>query len=95
MTWKIYGVNIEAVDTVTQKPSCKPRPFLSLGERIAKLRDRKGYTQKSLARELGISQPTVCAWEQGYRIPSLPVWRALSEAIDLPPEELLEASKSV
>jgi repressor LexA len=38
--------------------------------RIKQLREKSGHQQKSLALDLGVSQPTVCDWESGKKIPS-------------------------
>ena len=36
---------------------------------IRELRKKKGISQKVLAIELSVSQPTVCDWEKGVKIP--------------------------
>jgi len=38
--------------------------------RIKQLREKHGLQQKSLALDLGVSQPTICDWESGKKIPS-------------------------
>jgi transcriptional regulator with XRE-family HTH domain len=38
--------------------------------RIKELREKKKIGQKVLASDLGVSQPTVCAWENGTKVPS-------------------------
>lgn len=41
----------------------------SLGERLHRLRKERGFTQGELAARLGVSKPTVWAWEQGRARP--------------------------
>ena len=41
----------------------------SLGERLHRLRKERGLTQGELAARLGVSKPTVWAWEQGRARP--------------------------
>lgn len=41
----------------------------SLGERLHRLRKERGLTQGELASRLGVSKPTVWAWEQGRARP--------------------------
>ena len=43
----------------------------NMGDRIAKLRKRKGLTQKQLAKELNISNQLISKWENNQAIPSL------------------------
>lgn len=38
--------------------------------RIKELREKRGLPQKALAADLGVSQPTICDWESGRKIPS-------------------------
>lgn len=44
-------------------------PMLSTPELVAEIRLRSGDTQESLARRLGVSFPTVNAWERGRSTP--------------------------
>jgi transcriptional regulator with XRE-family HTH domain len=37
--------------------------------RLKELRKERGLTQNKLAKKIYISKPTVCAYENGYRIP--------------------------
>lgn len=39
---------------------------------IRQLREQKGMTQRDLAHAVGVSQPTVCDWENGKMTPELP-----------------------
>jgi transcriptional regulator with XRE-family HTH domain len=42
---------------------------LSLGERVVRVRQRLGITQKDLARRLGVDPSTLAHWEYGRRRP--------------------------
>ena len=52
---------------------------LSVGERIKRLRVKKGYTQQQIAYALGVSQGTVAGWERGTSKPSVRVNVKLAE----------------
>jgi len=63
--------------------------FVMLGNRIARLRKDRPLTQAQLAEALGISQPTMNAYELGQRrvpVSALPV---LARALGVGLEELL------
>ncbi|GFE74791.1 helix-turn-helix domain-containing protein [Novosphingobium sp. TCA1] len=53
----------------------------SFGERLHRLRKLRGFTQGELASRLGVSKPTVWAWEQGRA-------RPIEERLDAIAEEL-------
>ncbi|KHK93254.1 helix-turn-helix domain-containing protein [Novosphingobium malaysiense] len=53
----------------------------SLGERIHRLRKLRGFTQGELAARLGVSKPTVWAWEQGRARPIEDRLDAIAEAL--------------
>lgn len=40
---------------------------MTIGERIAYLRERRGMSQAQLAKELNIAQSTLAMWERGKR----------------------------
>lgn len=48
------------------------------GERLRKLRDRLGLTQREMARELGVTSAAVALWETGARAMPGPALRLLS-----------------
>ena len=43
-----------------------------IGRFIAKKRQEKGFTQESLAEELGISNRSISKWERGICLPEVP-----------------------
>lgn len=49
---------------------------------IKSLRAKKGYSQVKLQHLVGVSTSSIEAYEQGVRIPSLPVAYRLSEVLD-------------
>lgn len=49
-----------------------------LGRRIAALRQKAGWTQAELARRIHVSTSAVGMYEQGRRVPAVPILVALS-----------------
>ncbi|MCJ2186793.1 helix-turn-helix domain-containing protein [Novosphingobium beihaiensis] len=60
----------------------------SFGERLHRLRKLRGYTQGELASRLGVSKPTVWAWEQGRARPIEDRLEAIAEALGVTSAEL-------
>lgn len=42
-----------------------------LGKKVRDARELRGYTQRELAKIIGVSAGTVAAWEQGLHAPDL------------------------
>ena len=59
-----------------------------LGDRIRALREQLGFSQRTFAAALNVSQQTVSAWEQGVRAPDGPS-RRLLEIAEAQPEAFL------
>ena len=57
--------------------------------RIKELRDERGIPQKTLAIDLGVSQPTVSDWENGRKIPSARTTRKLADYFQVSMDYLL------
>jgi DNA-binding transcriptional regulator YiaG len=77
----------EAPETA-RSPSGEP-----FGTRLQRLRKARGLTMAQLAAQLGVSKPTVWAWEQGKARPVEARMEALSQALGVPaPEMLMERS---
>ena len=55
---------------------------MSIGERIKKLRNKKGITQLELANKLFVTDKTVSSWESDRTEPSLEVLVKLSDILD-------------
>lgn len=74
----------------------EPRPASSihaiggetLGERIQRLRKLRGFTQGELAQRLGVSKPTVWAWEQGRARPIEDRLAAIADVLGVSAEDL-------
>ena len=60
------------------------------GALIARLRKEKGFTQKSLADALGISNKTVSKWECGLGCPDLSYWPDLSALLGVDIAQMME-----
>lgn len=60
----------------------------TLGERLHRLRKLRGLTQGELAAQLGVSKPTVWAWEQGRARPIEERLDAIAEALGVSNAEL-------
>lgn len=61
----------------------------SFGSRLQRLRKERGLTLSQLAIQLGVSKPTVWAWEQGKARPVEARMEALAQALDVPAWEML------
>lgn len=66
----------------------------SFGTRLQRLRKERGLTQAALAEQLGVSKPTVWAWEQGKARPVESRIDALAQALDVPAADLLVEADS-
>ena len=60
----------------------------TLGERLHRLRKLRGLTQGELASQLGVSKPTVWAWEQGRARPIDERLDAIAEALGVTAADL-------
>ena len=59
-----------------------------LGNRIRAFRKLKGYTQQSMAEELGVSLAFIGSLERGTRMPTEPVLRRIASILRIDYEEL-------
>ena len=64
-------------------PLALSQPQESLATRLHHLRKSKGMTLEAVARELGVSKPTVWAWEQGRARPSPERFARIAELFGL------------
>ncbi|WP_296722644.1 helix-turn-helix domain-containing protein [Erythrobacter sp.] len=62
----------------------------SLGSRLNRLRREAGLTLADVALRLGVSKPTVWAWEKGKARPLPERIDAIAEALGVAPEQLVE-----
>lgn len=63
---------------------------MSFPDKLKSLRANKGISQKSLAKEIGVSQASVGYWEKGERTPSVDAGRKLADYFNIPLDELYE-----
>lgn len=68
--------------------------FIELGSRIARLRKDSQLTQVQLAGTLGVSQPTMNAYELGQRRVPVSALPTLARALGVGLEELLGETKT-
>lgn len=66
---------------------------MTVGERLRKAREKLEKTQSQIAGELGLTQPTVHAWEVDRTLPRTEDIRAVAKAYGLKPEQLLPETK--
>ncbi|MFM1655063.1 helix-turn-helix domain-containing protein [Brevibacillus sp. B_LB10_24] len=64
-----------------------------LGNRIRAFRKLKGYTQQSLAQEMGVSLALVGSLERGTRKPTESVLRKIANTLQVDYEELCAITK--
>ncbi len=68
--------------------------FAKLGARIAELRKASHITQVQLAEALGVSQPTINAYESGYRRVPVSTLPLLARTLGVSVEQLIGAPQS-
>ncbi len=75
-------------------PPQQPLPDESFGVRLHRLRSERGLTLSQIAVQLGVSKPTVWAWEQGKARPIDSRIEALANALGVTSAELLPGRDS-
>lgn len=58
-------------------------------QRIVKFRKKAGLSQADLAQRVGVSQPTVCDWENGEKVPTGDNLVALARELKVLPSEII------
>lgn len=66
----------------------KPASREVVARNLKEARARTGKTQAEVAKELDVSQATVCGWEQGTFEPQREVWGELEKVLGTPAVEL-------
>lgn len=51
---------------------------------LKEIRQKKGYTQKSIASKVGIAKTTYSSYEQGHRQPSVNSAKKIAEVLEIP-----------
>ena len=67
--------------------------MIKMGNHIADLRKKKGYTQKTLGDILDVSDKTVCKWEKGIVAPDITILSSLANTLDVTVEEILSGEE--
>jgi transcriptional regulator with XRE-family HTH domain len=57
-----------------------------IGQRIAAAREAKGWSQRELADELGVSETQISRYERGRTSPKPARYEALANALEVPAE---------
>lgn len=60
-----------------------------LNEKIKQYRKSKGYTQETLAQQLGVVRQTVSKWEKGFSVPDAELLQRLAEVLEVGVDDLL------
>lgn len=70
-------------------PASEPPQAESLGIRLQRLRTARGLTQSHVAKQLGVSEPSISAWEQDKARPKAGRMEALAVLLGVELSELL------
>lgn len=63
-------------------------PQWTAGDRIRKMREERGFGQRALAEQVGVTVDTVVQWEKDRRVIQPENWRKLAAALDTPEDWL-------
>lgn len=88
---QLRGHAEQAMD-ITLAP--QSRPDESFGTRLHRMRKERGLTLSQIAAQLGVSKPTVWAWEQGKARPVDSRIDALAEAMGVSRAEILSGTSN-
>lgn len=83
---QLRGIAGQDMDIASRQRS---HPDESFGVRLHRLRNERGLTLSQIAGQLGVSKPTVWAWEQGKARPIDSRIDALAEALGVESSELM------
>ena len=67
---------------------------MDIGNKLIKLREEKGYSQKDFAQLIPVSQPTLSRWENGSIIPTIHQLERICEVMGIPMESLWGEDKA-
>jgi transcriptional regulator with XRE-family HTH domain len=85
----ITAAALSAAQLRSDVPELRAPSGESFGMRLQRLRKQRGMTMSQLAVQLGVSKPTVWAWEQGKARPVEARMAALAHALDVSAEDML------
>ena len=80
-------MNEENTEVKTEKTKRVPYHF---GEKLRKVRERKGYTLKTVARQAGVSESLVSQIERNHVSPAIDTLLALADVLDINLDYLFE-----
>lgn len=83
----MYSVESDILQVIRKKVS-----YVTFGERIRLLRDKKGYTQKYIASKIGVKNNTLHGYENGLREPPFEILVQLAEIYEVTVDYLLGRS---
>lgn len=63
--------------------------LIKIGEHIAELRKKNGYTQKSLSEKLFVGEKTISKWERGVVAPDIDIIKSMSKLFNVSVEEII------
>jgi transcriptional regulator with XRE-family HTH domain len=66
-----------------------------IGQRIAKLRQGRGWSRGKLARELGVSRQALTNWERGENRPPYELFVALRDLFEVSIDELMTGKSPI
>jgi transcriptional regulator with XRE-family HTH domain len=88
---QLLALSVEQSPLPTPAPAPATPPAEALPARLGRLRREAGLTLADVANRLGVSKPTVWAWEKGKAKPLPERTDAIAEALGVDPEALVEA----
>ncbi|KUO55762.1 MAG: hypothetical protein APF78_10830 [Sphingomonadales bacterium BRH_c3] len=97
-TAALSAVELKARSPLPSMPAAPVDPALlgaGLGKKLEQTRKARGLTLAQVAEQLGVSKPTVWAWEKGKARPVDDRIPAIAEVLGLNPEELISAHHPV
>ncbi len=62
---------------------------MKISENVKILRIQSGFSQKELAKRVGVTQQMIFAIENGYKVPSIAVLIAMSDILHTTPNDIL------
>lgn len=65
----------------------------NIGEFLQELRKEKGFTQKELAEQIGVSDKTISKWENGNSVPDTSILLSLCNVLEITVNEFLSCEK--
>lgn len=61
---------------------------MTVGEKIKIARIKKGLSQRQIAEQLGVSQPSYLEWEHGDSVPNWARMKSISKILEISLDEL-------